>query len=128
MKGKNACPKCGKAVYFAEETIAIGKKWHKMCLKCGGYKTITLLMRYEEAQADGSGGREADSNAGGGAGGEAQAERRRQMVAQAERRWRRRRGGGADGEAQAERRRQAVVQVEWRRGRLCDARRRITDH
>ena len=50
------------------------------------------------------------------------------MVAQAERRWRRRRGGGADGEAQAERRRQAVVQVEWRRGRLCDARRRITDH
>jgi len=28
------CPKCDTAVYVAEERLAAGKKWHKMCLKC----------------------------------------------------------------------------------------------
>jgi len=28
------CPRCGKAVYFAEQVNAIGKKWHKACLTC----------------------------------------------------------------------------------------------
>ncbi|GAB1609984.1 cysteine and glycine-rich protein 1-like [Argonauta hians] len=28
------CPRCDKAVYFAEEVRALGKKWHKLCLKC----------------------------------------------------------------------------------------------
>jgi len=28
------CPKCGKAVYFAEQANAIGKKWHMSCLTC----------------------------------------------------------------------------------------------
>jgi len=28
------CPKCDKAVYHAEEVKAIGKSWHKRCLKC----------------------------------------------------------------------------------------------
>jgi len=28
------CPKCGKSVYFAEQVNAIGKKWHKACLRC----------------------------------------------------------------------------------------------
>ena len=37
VKHRNGCPRCGKPVYFAEETIAIGKKWHKMCLKCGEF-------------------------------------------------------------------------------------------
>lgn len=32
--GGDACPRCGKAVYFAEEARAVGKKWHKMCLLC----------------------------------------------------------------------------------------------
>lgn len=31
----NMCPKCGKAVYFAEEVSAVGKKYHKLCLRCG---------------------------------------------------------------------------------------------
>lgn len=31
----NSCPRCGKKVYFAEEVKALGKKFHKLCFKCG---------------------------------------------------------------------------------------------
>jgi len=36
----NACGKCGKAVYMAEEILAAGKKWHKMCFKCTNCKKL----------------------------------------------------------------------------------------
>ncbi|KZT54760.1 LIM-domain-containing protein [Calocera cornea HHB12733] len=33
------CPACGKAVYFAEQVVAVGKKWHKTCLRCANCST-----------------------------------------------------------------------------------------
>jgi len=33
------CPRCGKAVYFAEQVVAVGQKWHKSCLKCASCST-----------------------------------------------------------------------------------------
>ncbi|XP_052064946.1 muscle LIM protein 1-like isoform X9 [Mytilus californianus] len=32
---RSICPACGNAVYAAEEKLGAGKKWHKMCFKCG---------------------------------------------------------------------------------------------
>ena len=32
--GGASCPVCGKTVYFAEEVVAEGKKFHKSCFKC----------------------------------------------------------------------------------------------
>jgi hypothetical protein len=29
------CPRCQKNVYFAEEKMALGKSFHKMCFACG---------------------------------------------------------------------------------------------
>jgi len=32
--GGPKCPTCGKTVFFNEQVQAIGKTWHKRCLKC----------------------------------------------------------------------------------------------
>ncbi|KAI0043685.1 LIM-domain-containing protein [Auriscalpium vulgare] len=32
--GTPQCPKCGKSVYFAEQVKAVGKTYHKACLRC----------------------------------------------------------------------------------------------
>ncbi|KAJ4481071.1 hypothetical protein J3R30DRAFT_3463960 [Lentinula aciculospora] len=34
-----ACPKCGKSVYFAEQVKAVGKTYHKGCLRCSECST-----------------------------------------------------------------------------------------
>ncbi len=32
--GGAKCPCCDKTVYMAEEVVAAGQKYHKMCFKC----------------------------------------------------------------------------------------------
>ena len=32
--GTPSCPRCGKSVYFAEQVRAVGKTFHKACLRC----------------------------------------------------------------------------------------------
>lgn len=34
------CPKCSNRVYFAEQVKAVGKTWHKICLRCQECNTI----------------------------------------------------------------------------------------
>ena len=48
LGGGSKCPKCGKSVYMAEEVLAAGQKWHKMCCKCG--ECSKLLDRYMHAR------------------------------------------------------------------------------
>ena len=40
----NSCPRCGKKVYFAEEIKSLGKKFHRLCFKCGGCIIITIML------------------------------------------------------------------------------------
>jgi len=34
LDGPQRCPACSQTVYHAEQVLAIGKKWHKRCLRC----------------------------------------------------------------------------------------------
>lgn len=38
------CPKCNQNVYAAEEVPAAGKKFHKMCFKCGRYPRTSRAL------------------------------------------------------------------------------------
>jgi hypothetical protein len=49
--GTPQCPKCGKAVYFAEQVKAVGQTFHKHCLRC--VQCNTLLAAGRLAEKDG---------------------------------------------------------------------------
>ena len=35
VEDEACCPRCGKRVYFAEQVLSLGRKWHKPCFRCG---------------------------------------------------------------------------------------------
>jgi len=49
--GTPVCPKCGKMVYFAEQTKAIGQTFHKGCLRCSECDTRLDSGRLSERDA-----------------------------------------------------------------------------
>ncbi|KAI0920392.1 hypothetical protein AcV5_010140 [Taiwanofungus camphoratus] len=46
--GTPTCPRCGKTVYFAEQAKAIGKTYHKGCLRCTECSTLLDSTRLTE--------------------------------------------------------------------------------
>ncbi|KAF8266918.1 hypothetical protein EI94DRAFT_1684163 [Lactarius quietus] len=46
--GTPQCPACSKNVYFAEQVKAIGKTWHKECLRCSECSTLLDSSRLTE--------------------------------------------------------------------------------
>jgi len=46
--GTPQCPGCSKSVYFAEQVKAIGKTWHKECLRCSECSTFLDSSRLTE--------------------------------------------------------------------------------
>ncbi|KIM77398.1 hypothetical protein PILCRDRAFT_76713 [Piloderma croceum F 1598] len=46
--GTPQCPTCSKNVYFAEQVKAIGKTWHKGCLRCTECSTLLDSTRLTE--------------------------------------------------------------------------------
>ncbi|KAH9976745.1 hypothetical protein BGW80DRAFT_1436089 [Lactifluus volemus] len=50
--GTPQCPRCGKSVYFAEQVKAVGKTWHKACLRCSECGTSLDSNRLTERDGD----------------------------------------------------------------------------
>ncbi|KAH9029265.1 hypothetical protein EDB85DRAFT_2074489 [Lactarius pseudohatsudake] len=50
--GTPQCPRCSKSVYFAEQVKAIGKTWHKGCLRCSECGTSLDSSRLTEKDGD----------------------------------------------------------------------------
>ncbi|KAG8215263.1 hypothetical protein J3R82DRAFT_8817 [Butyriboletus roseoflavus] len=46
------CPRCGKNVYFAEQMKAVGKTWHKGCLRCTSCNTLLDSKRLNDKDGD----------------------------------------------------------------------------
>ncbi|KAN0118173.1 hypothetical protein V8E52_005434 [Russula decolorans] len=46
--GTPQCPRCSKNVYFAEQVKAVGKTWHKACLRCSECGTSLDSSRLTE--------------------------------------------------------------------------------
>ncbi|KAI0799822.1 hypothetical protein BC629DRAFT_1285080 [Irpex lacteus] len=50
--GTPVCPKCQKTVYFAEQVKAIGKTYHRGCLRCTGCNTSLDSSKLTEKDGD----------------------------------------------------------------------------
>ena len=50
--GGAKCPRCDKTVYFNEEVVAAGKKWHKNCFKCKGCKKALDSMTMAQHEGE----------------------------------------------------------------------------
>ncbi len=50
--GTPLCARCERAVYFAEQIQASGRKWHRACLKCDGCGTSLDPGKLEEGPVD----------------------------------------------------------------------------
>ncbi|KAG9311030.1 hypothetical protein JVU11DRAFT_8927 [Chiua virens] len=46
------CPRCGKNVYFAEQMKAVGKTWHKGCLRCTSCNTLLDSKRLNDKDGE----------------------------------------------------------------------------
>ncbi|KAG6853858.1 hypothetical protein C0991_000619 [Blastosporella zonata] len=47
-----SCPRCGKSVYFAEQIKAVGKTFHKNCLRCTECNTLLDSSRLRDHDGD----------------------------------------------------------------------------
>jgi len=47
-----SCPRCGKNVYFAEQVKAVGKTYHKGCLRCTECNTLLDSSRLRDHDGD----------------------------------------------------------------------------
>jgi hypothetical protein len=45
---KNICPACNKPVYAAEQVSAVGKTWHKTCLRCTECKKVVTFGNWSD--------------------------------------------------------------------------------
>ncbi|KAI0314002.1 hypothetical protein OF83DRAFT_1064538 [Amylostereum chailletii] len=50
--GTPQCPRCSKSVYFAEQVKAVGKTWHKTCLRCVECNTSLDSSRLTEKDGE----------------------------------------------------------------------------
>ncbi|KAI0341248.1 LIM-domain-containing protein [Trametopsis cervina] len=50
--GTPVCPKCQKSVYFAEQIKALGKTYHRNCLRCTGCNTSLDSSRLTEKEGE----------------------------------------------------------------------------
>ncbi|WFD29559.1 hypothetical protein MSPP1_000568 [Malassezia sp. CBS 17886] len=46
------CARCEKAVYFAEQRVAAGRRWHRACLRCDGCHASLDPNKVDEGPAD----------------------------------------------------------------------------